>query len=427
MKPRPMLSSLVVSKAISSSLAPSYVFARASTHCRRSMYAQSTALGLRTQWRGERWNAGTQGTRAASTTTASKPRHGTPRPPTKPQSTKPVAAKTSKPTAPASLHTASAAKKRTAPVPASTANALTGQADKLNPPPFTYAPALSVPPRKDGQNYASYLFGCGKAYLAFYKTGIGHTRQTLKLAKAIRARLAEQGKGVSADVAGAGVLSRAEWQVLRRSRRDMLRLPVMGFLILALGEWLPLVVVYLTPVIPEQCRIPAQVARALKNRETARLNRLDRLATHARRLQALDRTPRTDRDGLRLAAAAEGVLSPATKVGKEGGLAMARAIIPPEASSDLSLFHLLLLSARLHCHPRILDRLWIQPPKWLLQRNVGNALAYLTKDDELIRRDGGSQKLDKAELERACVERGIDVRGKSEAEQRRSLGLWYDM
>jgi hypothetical protein len=50
---------------------------------------------------------------------------------------------------------------------------------------------------------------------------------------------------------------------------------------------------------------------------------------------------------------------------------------------------------------------------------------YLTQDDKLIRRDGGAQALDKQELQRACVERGIDVLGKSEAEQRKSLGQWY--
>jgi hypothetical protein len=30
-------------------------------------------------------------------------------------------------------------------------------------------------------------------------------------------------------------------------------------------------------------------------------------------------------------------------------------------------------------------------------------------------------------LLRACVDRGIDVLGKSEAEQRKLLGLWYKM
>lgn len=201
----------------------------------------------------------------------------------------------------------------------------------------------------------------------------------------------------------------------------------MGFLILALGEWLPLVVIYLTPVVPEACRIPTQVERVLRKTEAKRKERLNRIATHALRLQSRDRTPQTDENAIRLAAAAEGLLDPQKKVGKEGGMAMADAIVPPDASTDLSLFHLLLLSARLDCHPRVLDKLYLTPPKWLLQRSVSKTLMYLTQDDQLIRRDGGVQALDKKELQRACVERGIDVLGKSEAEQRKNLGQWYRM
>lgn len=373
---------------------------------------------------------------STQTSSAGKPRYGMQPPPTaaKSKMQKPSGpAKTQRAPLPAKMHTAPvssavAAKRAAAPLTASASTgSLVGPNDKLNPPSFTYAPELSVPARKEGQNYASYLFSCGKAYLTFYKSGISHTRQTLKFAKTLRARLAAQGHAVSQDIAGNGVLSRAEWQVLRRSKRDLLRLPVMGFLILALGEWLPLVVVYLTPVIPEACRIPAQVERTLRKLEARRKDRLNRIAMDAQRLQTRDRTPRTDEDAIRLAAAAEGLLSPESKAGKDGGLAMASAIIPPSASQDLSLFHLLLLSARLNCHVRLFDTLYLTPPKWLLQRSVSRTLAYLTQDDELIRRDGGTQALDKQELQRACVDRGIDVLGKSEAEQRKSLARWYKM
>jgi hypothetical protein len=201
----------------------------------------------------------------------------------------------------------------------------------------------------------------------------------------------------------------------------------MGFLILALGEWLPLIVIYLTPVIPEACRIPTQISRTLNKLEAKRKDRLNRIAMDAQRLQTRDRTPHTDQNAVRLATAAEGLLSPSTKIGKEGGIPMAEAVIPPEASNDLSLFHLLLLSARLDCHPRILDKLQLSPPKWLLQRNVSKKLAYLTQDDALIRRDGGTQALGREELKRACVERGIDVLGKEEKELRRDLAAWYKM
>lgn len=432
MKPRPIFPTFAAPAR------SNCMFAQAQLQCRRSVYLRTATLCTKAQWNDKSHSLATQSTRHASTNTANapKPSYGRQPPPAlKSKTAKPtVPAKTTRSSPPAKLHTASASPsavpvKRTAtpPTSPSTTSTLVKANDKLNPPSFTYAPELSVPARKTGQNYVSYLFSCGKAYIAFYKSGISHTRQTLAFAKTLRAKIVNDGKGVSKDIAGNGILSRSEWQVLRRSKRDLLRLPIMGFLILALGEWLPLVVIYMTPVIPEACRIPTQVERTLRKLEATRKDRLNRIALDAQRLQTRNRTPRTDEDAIRLAAAAEGLLSPDTKVGKEGGMAMASAIVPPEASQELSLFHLLLLSARLNCHTKILDMLYLTPPKWMLQRNVSKTLAYITQDDELIRRDGGSQALDKQELQRACVERGIDVLGKSEAEQRKSLAQWYKM
>ena len=62
---------------------------------------------------------------------------------------------------------------------------------------------------------------------------------------------------------------------------------------------------------------PEQVDRVLKKKETARKERLQTIGTHALRLQSLDRKPQTDGDAIRLAAAAEGLLKPETKVGKQ--------------------------------------------------------------------------------------------------------------
>ena len=109
-----------------------------------------------------------------------------------------------------------------------------------------------MPERKEGQNYASYLFSCGKAYIAFYKSGISNTRQTIKHAKELRKKLAALGHGVSQDAPGAGVLTRAEWQVLRRSKRDLIRLPIMGFLILALEIFIGALQAYIFTVLTAQ-------------------------------------------------------------------------------------------------------------------------------------------------------------------------------
>ncbi|CAO2656442.1 Nn.00g052450.m01.CDS01 [Neocucurbitaria sp. VM-36] len=278
---------------------------------------------------------------------------------------------------------------------------------QLNPPSFTYAPELNVPARKAGQNVASYLWTAGRAYVTFYKTGISHVRQTSKLAKQLRERAAKECPG--RDISAA--LTRAEWQIVLRSRKDVLRLPAFGALVLLLGEWLPLVVLYMTPVIPEACRIPKQVAKDLSKTEKVRHERLRRVSLDAMRLMAQDRrTPGSSTTSANPPNAAAAMVPAAG--GSDAKLVKAQ---------DMTLYELLLASARYNCHSRIFDWLYLTPPKSLLRRRVAQRLEYLGKDDALIERDGGWAALGKEEVQRACVERGIDVLGKREDELRRAL------
>ena len=274
--------------------------------------------------------------------------------------------------------------------------------EKLNPPPFTYAPDISVPARTPEQNVVKWLYRAGRAYLTFYKTGISHVRQTSKLAKTLRQKAAQT---PNKDITE--VLSRAEWQIVQRSRLDTLRLPAFGFLVLLLGEWLPLVVMYITPVIPEACRIPQQVQRALRKREDKRQDRLRRIALDAMRLMSRDRPPigSTSSD------------TPSVTLPKSG------QVMPVTTKNwnEMTLFELSLTAAQLDCYPALFEWLPVTAPKFLLQRNVRKKLEYLKTDDKLIERDGGWAALGKQELERACVDRGLPVLGKREDELRKAL------
>ncbi|KAF2738032.1 hypothetical protein EJ04DRAFT_460407 [Polyplosphaeria fusca] len=249
--------------------------------------------------------------------------------------------------------------------------------DKLNPPPETYAPPLSLPDRQPGQSRLSSLLATGKAYLAFYKTGVKRVWTTRQLSATLRRK-------------PSSLLTRSEWQVVLRSRRDMLRLPAFGVVLLLFGEWVPLLVMWLTPVVPEACRIPGQVERVVRGVEGRRRER-----------------------------------------GRRVGLDGARMLVPPYRDvrlGELGHLDLLMLSARLDGHGRVWDWLFLTPPKWVLRMGLGRKLEYLRKDDELIERDGGKaawQRMGRIELERACVERGMDVLGKSEVELRKALAGWF--
>ncbi|KAL1800228.1 hypothetical protein ACET3X_000570 [Alternaria dauci] len=274
--------------------------------------------------------------------------------------------------------------------------------EKLNPPPFTYAPEISVPAREPDQNFVKWLYRAGRAYLTFYKTGISHVRQTSKFAKTLRQKAAQTPNKDMSEV-----LTRAEWQVVRRSRLDTLRLPAFGLLVLLLGEWLPIVVMYITPVIPEACRIPQQVQRTIRKLEDKRQDRLRRVALDAMRLMSRDRPP--------IGSASSDAISVSLP---KSGLSMP---VTTKNWNEMTLYELSLTAAQLDCYPALFDWLPLTPPKFLLQRNVRKKLEYLRTDNRLIKRDGGWAGLGKEELQRACVDRGLPVLGKREDELRKAL------
>ena len=221
-------------------------------------------------------------------------------------------------------------------------------------------------------------------------------RSTAALAKKLRAKA----QGRKAE----DVLTRAEWQIVRRSKGDMLRLPAFGLLVLIFGEWLPIIALYLTPVIPEPCRIPTQTRRALEKLEKRRRERERRLGLDAARLLFGSRKPGVPQDL---------------------GAVPAPSSVAPQDVGKIDLFGLLTLSTKLDAHSKIWDWLFMTPPKPILRWSLRKKLEYLRKDDALIRRDGGWQGLGKEEGTRACIERGINVLGKSDADLRKDLAAWF--
>ncbi|EDU45794.1 LETM1 domain containing protein [Pyrenophora tritici-repentis] len=276
--------------------------------------------------------------------------------------------------------------------------------ERLNPPHFTYAPEITVPARNPDQNIVKWLWRAGRAYVTFYKTGLSHVRQTYKLAKTLRKKAAQS---PNKDITE--VLTRAEWQVVRRSKADILRLPPFGLLVLALGEWLPLIVMYITPLVPEACRIPQQVERSLRKMEDKRQDRLHKISINATRLMLKDRQPVGSTQGHEPSNPPKNdtvgtVMTPSAK-----------------AWDELTLYELSLVAAQQDCYPALFDWVPFTPPKRLLVRNIKKKMDYLSTDQRLIERDGGWAALSKEEIQRACVERGLPVLGKREDELRKAL------
>jgi hypothetical protein len=161
---------------------------------------------------------------------------------------------------------------------------------------------------------------------------------------------------------------------------------------------------YITPVIPEPCRIPSQNTRTLRKLEERR--------------RARERILRRDAARLLYGTAKPGVPTSMDDV-------PAPNAIMPEDLERLHLFSLLTLSSKLDAHSKIWDLSLLTPPKRVLRWGLRRKLEYLQKDDGLIARDGGWQGLGKEEGIRACMERGINVLGRNDNDLRGDLKAWF--
>lgn len=149
--------------------------------------------------------------------------------------------------------------------------------------PTSLPPPLTLPaPRQNSEFRISYALKLGKSYLQFYKAAVKQILGNRKIAKSIRAQHKDSPllRGIPGDAVDhttgklvehngsvpKQVLSRAEYQLIRRHSRDIKKVPVFAILLAIFGEWLPLFVMVLDPLLPGTVLLPAQV---LKRRRKA--------------------------------------------------------------------------------------------------------------------------------------------------------------
>lgn len=177
-----------------------------------------------------------------------------------------------------------------------------------------------------------------------------------------------------------GLLTRSDFQLLVRSRRDVKRIPPFALVFLVCGEFTPLVVLFMSGVVPGTCWIPKQVQRA---REVG--------------------------EGRRRASFRELVVPlPEGEVGV-GGLRREQLV---HVGRNLGL------------HSTWWPEAVGLPPDWLLRSRVEQRVEYLEMDDRLIRSDGGVGEMEMEEVRMALEERGLDVLGKNDQQLRGLLMAW---
>lgn len=229
----------------------------------------------------------------------------------------------------------------------------------INPPATTHPPPLQLPEKLPALPVYKYYFRLGKAYAAFYKTGLKAVWTNYRLASALPKGLYWCDRVTIHKAVRQGLLSRADFQLIRRAKSDFNKLPPFALLWIVCGEFTPLVVTFFPGAVPKTVWIPRQVQRAREKAEKRR----------------------------------------ATV--KEKGLASFAGLQQSEIESmpTESQSHALnVIGQSLGLYPAWWDR-WIPtvlPKTWLVKRRVFRRLDELELDDFAIVRDGGVSKMDEA-------------------------------
>ncbi|KAI5817527.1 hypothetical protein BZA77DRAFT_278992 [Pyronema omphalodes] len=132
------------------------------------------------------------------------------------------------------------------PIPSSTHSTVNG--------PLSTIPAPIVLPARDSNTSSiSHYFTVGKAYIQFFKSGLGSIWGNYKQLSSLEARYSAN-KSYSS-------FTRTEFQLLIRTRHDIKRIPAFAIIFLLCGELSPLILPFVPGLVPYPCRIPTQLER----------------------------------------------------------------------------------------------------------------------------------------------------------------------
>ena len=126
----------------------------------------------------------------------------------------------------------------------------------LNPTITTHPPPLNLPEKLPTLPKYRYYFRVGKAYAVFYKTGLKAIWTNYKLARDLPHRIFFSDQIRIHRAVRHGLLSRADLQLIRRTRRDINKVPLFALIWLVCGEFTPLVIIFFTGAVPRTSEIP---------------------------------------------------------------------------------------------------------------------------------------------------------------------------
>ena len=251
------------------------------------------------------------------------------------------------------------------------------KADRLNPPSTVYPPPLKLPFWDPSKPHYKNYFELGKAYLFFYKAGFKQIKANINLIR-FHSTLPTLGrKRDNVAAVKAGRVTRSEYRVHQSMQDDMSKLPLFGLLFCITGEFTPLLVPFLSVIVPKTLWLPTQVEKA-RRKAKERVRRI---------------SPKADEDAVHYVAGKDSYES-ALKVEDVGAEKARKARIAAGVA--------------INAWPRLWDPLTSNVlPMSLLVRRLRRKAEVLRLDDMAIERDGGVKKLSEREVRRAVQLRGV--------------------
>ncbi|KAL4971558.1 hypothetical protein BDW66DRAFT_163593 [Aspergillus desertorum] len=306
--------------------------------------------------------------------------------------------------------------------PASSSSTISLPGD-VNPPPSTRPADLKTPAPLDTSasvsEKAQRLIAYGRAYLAFYKTGLKNVYHNYRTSLSIRRSLgipsylptlpppkffikSSSGSGKHAKLK----TSRSTFQLLNRAAYDVRRMIPFALVLIICGEFTPLLVIaFGNAITPFTCRIPKQVDKYRAQRAERKRAALDAYATSNGSVAAPEPGSKEELDLLSAFASNEF----AKKTSAQGVL------------TACAVFGL----TKSHNSPSLLvERVY--------RKRLAKHAEYLAVDDKMIKSCGGVAEMESAEVKIAVEERGGYglMAGTSSREvewaERRWLDMWLE-
>lgn len=238
----------------------------------------------------------------------------------------------------------------------------------------------------------------GRAYLTFYKTGLKNVFWNYRASLPLRAKLglpaylptSPPRKASPAPNAPQSSsrqpadLSRGQYQLVRRSARDVRRMIPFTLILIVCGEFTPLIVpIFGSAITPATCRVPRQIT---KDREAHEKRKFAALRDHVKALGSTSTV-----GDLRLGG------------NQERALVELADLRWAESADPLAVLRACAVFDLVKSHDRFLG----SALSGLVYRpRLRRYLAYLAVDDGMIRSGGGVQAMSAAEVRIACEERG---------------------